>query len=76
MNNVNSNIPVGVSFEYVKLEESIEFFCARCGKRKISKSTHNSKIMEQPRKSVMPAMVIYSLRQKSNDKSIISSTTK
>lgn len=37
MNNVNSNIPVGVSFEYVKLEESIEFFCARCGKRKISK---------------------------------------
>ena len=37
MNNVNNNIPVGVSFEYIKLEESIEFFCARCGKRKISK---------------------------------------
>lgn len=37
MNNVNNNIPVGVSFEYIKLEESIEFFCARCGKRKVAK---------------------------------------
>ena len=25
MNNVNNNIPVGVSFEYIKLEESIEY---------------------------------------------------
>ena len=37
MNNVNNNIPVGVSFEYIKLEESIEFFCARWGKRKVAK---------------------------------------
>lgn len=25
------------SYEYKKLDESIEFFCFRCGKRKISK---------------------------------------
>lgn len=37
MNNVNNNIPVGVSLEYIKLEESIEFFCVRCGKRKVAK---------------------------------------
>ena len=37
MNNVNNSIPVGVSFEYFTLEESIEFFCARCGKRKVAK---------------------------------------
>ena len=28
---------VEYSYEYKKLDESIEFFCFRCGKRKISK---------------------------------------
>ena len=28
----------GATCEYVKLNESIEFFCVRCGKRKISKN--------------------------------------
>ena len=27
----------GAVVEYIKLEDSIEFFCARCGKRKVSK---------------------------------------
>ena len=37
MNNAKDNIPIGITFEYIKLDASIEFFCARCGKRKIAK---------------------------------------
>lgn len=29
---------VEYSYEYKKLDESIEFFCFRCGKKKISKN--------------------------------------
>lgn len=37
MNNSKDQVYANVSFEYIKLDESIEFFCDRCGKRKIAK---------------------------------------
>lgn len=37
MNNTNEMIYDGIEFEYIKLEESVEFFCYRCGKRKIAR---------------------------------------
>ena len=33
----NDKIYENTEFEYIKLEESIEFICDRCGKRKIAK---------------------------------------
>ena len=37
MNMENNKIYEDPEFKYIKLEESIEFICDRCGKRKISK---------------------------------------
>ena len=37
MNTAKDNIPIGTTFEYIKLDASIEFFCVRCGKRKVAK---------------------------------------
>lgn len=37
MNMTNEKMYENIEFEYIKLEESIEFFCDRCGKRKIAK---------------------------------------
>ena len=33
----NDKVYDNIEFEYIKLEESIEFICDRCGKRKIAK---------------------------------------
>lgn len=37
MNMKNDEVYDNIEFEYIKLEESIEFICDRCGKRKIAK---------------------------------------
>lgn len=37
MNMKNDKVYDNIEFEYIKLEESIEFICDRCGKRKIAK---------------------------------------
>lgn len=46
-------------YEYKKLDENIEFFCFRCGKRKISKSMLRFRWMDRPRKSAMAVMDSY-----------------
>ena len=37
MNMKNDKVYDNIEFEYIKLEESIEFICDRCGKRKNEK---------------------------------------
>ena len=37
MDMLKDGVPIGIILEYIKGEDCIEFFCARCGKRKIAK---------------------------------------
>lgn len=52
----NDKVYDNIEFEYIKLEESIEFICDRCGKRKIAKKYGQYSKNGEDKKSVMLAM--------------------